>query len=369
MLTPEPNGSGWQVTLRSSGVLRFFPAAFLCVWLCGWGAGEWFALRIVGTLIEHVSGWHFLPAWLPPLHGQTPPGPVLVFGFAFLTLWLSLWTWGGLRALRELLGLLCGRDVVSWSGEGLDVRRHALFLGTRAHLDAQDITGFREFRGALLADGRRRATRVTDLGGPDERLQLARLLEAWRAGAAGPAPLPPDQSPIGDFVAVRDESGELALTPPPGPRRAVGFWLGVLGVALLAGLVSVIREKTGASLVVGSLFMSAAAGACLYAATWLMGSRETLRFATRRLERRCEMFGRTWTDTFEPLELELTSTRDAEGEIRWQLVASGGGGAKRTLLSAIDDPNAPLTLGTWIAERTGVTLIRRDDQAPLRRAS
>ena len=40
MLTTEPSGSGQQVTLRASGILRILPAGFLTAWLCGWAVGE-----------------------------------------------------------------------------------------------------------------------------------------------------------------------------------------------------------------------------------------------------------------------------------------------------------------------------------------
>jgi hypothetical protein len=40
----ERTSEGWQARMRPQGIGRFFPAAFLSFWLCGWAAGESFAL-------------------------------------------------------------------------------------------------------------------------------------------------------------------------------------------------------------------------------------------------------------------------------------------------------------------------------------
>src|SRR5262252_838226 len=108
MLTPEPSDSGTQVTLRVSGILRFLPAAFLAVWLCGWAAGEWFALRLFASLLRTLLDASFLGAWIPPLGGKMPEGPMLPFFIGFLLFWLTLWTIGGVGAFHQLLASLFG---------------------------------------------------------------------------------------------------------------------------------------------------------------------------------------------------------------------------------------------------------------------
>jgi len=64
MLEREPSGSGWQVTLRARGVSRFFLAAFLGAWLCGWAAGEYFALGLLGAALRSALGPGFSAAFL-----------------------------------------------------------------------------------------------------------------------------------------------------------------------------------------------------------------------------------------------------------------------------------------------------------------
>jgi hypothetical protein len=367
MLTTEPSGSGFQATLRAQGLLRYFPAAFLCVWLCGWAVGEWFALRMFASLLRSLLGSSFLPAWLPPLGGTMPSGPMVVLFAAFLTFWLTMWTVGGVGAVHQLLAFLFGRDVVRWAEDTLEVEHWSLWLAARSRLAAQDITGFRLNRMSLIADGRKRATRITHLGSEDERQQLAATLESWRAAIAPPAPLAADESPIPEFVALRDETGNVALARAPGARRTVGVLLGVLGLALFGGAASMFLQKTGVALVLGVLVMSLFGTGSLYASVWLLAARETWHMGPMRLVRRRALLGRTWSAEFSPLELQLKRSTDSDGDTRWELVATG---ADRhvTVTSAIDDPNPPLTLGTWLAERTGARLVRREPTDTLRRA-
>jgi hypothetical protein len=168
------------------------------------------------------------------------------------------------------------------------------------------------------------------------------------------------------FVTFHDETGAIALLSPPAPRRSVGVLLGVLGLALFAGVVSVFSQKTGVALVVAVLFFGVAGGACLAGSLWLLAARESWHMAPGRLERRRSLFGRTWSTEFVPLEIQLSSTRDSDGDLKWALEVSGAG-RRHTIASAIDDPNAPLTLGTWLAERTGARFVRRDLEPTLRR--
>jgi len=368
MLNTEPSGSGCETTLRPQGLLRYFPAAFLCAWLCGWAVGEWFALRLLSSMLQDGAGSGFLATWFPPVGGKLPSGNALPYFLVFIVFWLSFWTMGGIGAISQLLALLFGRDVVRWGGDGLEVEHWLPWLAARTRLDAQDITGFRIFRGNVVADGRKRATRITGMGSEDERRQLMSALEAWRASTSAPVPIPAGESPVAEFVAVHDETGAVALTRPPGTRRATGVLMGTLGLALLGGAVSLFTQKTGASLVVGVLFLGLSGVVCLYVSLWLLAVRETWHLGPNRLERRRAMFGRVSSIEFSPLELELVSRRDSDGDVRWDLVASGGG-RRQVVTGSIDDPNPPLTLGTWLAERTGARLVRHEPESTLRRAS
>jgi hypothetical protein len=322
---------------------------------------------MLGTLLHAWLGANPLSPWLPDLGGRMPGGPAAPFFLVFILFWLALWTLGGVGAFQQVLTLLFGRDVVRWGGDALEVEHRALWFVSRERLEARAITGFRSFRGHLVADSRARAVRVTAMGSPDDRAQLRSLLEDWRARVAPPEPLSAEQSPVAQFETFHDETGAIALLSPPGPRRSMGVLLGVLGLALFAGVVSEFLQKSGAALVVAVLFLVVAGAACLAGSLWLLAARESWHMGPSRLERRRTLFGRTWSTEFVPLEIQLTSTRDSDGDLRWALEVSGAG-RRHTIASAIDDPNTPLTLGTWLAERTGARFVRRDLEPTLRRA-
>src|SRR5262245_38334519 len=368
MLTTEPSDSGQQATLTASGILRFFPAGFLAFWLCGWAVGEWFGLRMFASLLRTLLGWSFLAQWFPPLGGKAPDGPVLWFFVAFLTFWLVFWTIGGIGAFQQMLLMLCGRDVIRWGTDALEVEHRALWFVNRTRIPAREITGIRVTKVSIVADTRRRAVRLTALGSVDDRRQLGAMLEDWRATAAPPEPLREDESPVPMFVTFRDETGAIALQAPPGARRTSGVLMAVLALALFAAALSLHTQKSGAGLVVGMLVLGLGGAGCLYGALWLLAARESWHMGPTRLERRREFFGRTWSTEFVPLELQLTATNDSDGDTRWDLVAIGAGG-RHSITSAIDDPNVPQTLGTWLSERTGARFVRRGFEHDIKRAA
>jgi hypothetical protein len=79
----ERTSEGWQARMRPQGIGRFFPAAFLTFWLCGWAAGEGFALWFL---------FHAVRALLTgePIVGRSPtPIPVILAMGAFILFWLT----------------------------------------------------------------------------------------------------------------------------------------------------------------------------------------------------------------------------------------------------------------------------------------
>jgi hypothetical protein len=299
--------------------------------------------------------------------GGTPPeGPMMAVFVGFLTFWLFFWTIGGVGAFQQLLALLFGRDVIRWQSEGLEVEHRALWFASWVRIPAREITGFRTTTVSVIADTRRRAFRLTAFGSEEDRRQLVALLAAWSVTVAPPEPLLADESPVPTFVAFRDETGAVALMPPPGSRRTAGVLMGVLALSLFAGAASLFAQKPGAAFVIGA-FLSLAGAACLYGALWLLAARESWHMGPTRLERRREFLGRTWSAEFVPLELQLTCTHDSDGDSRWELIASGAG-RRHAIASSLGDPNLPQTLGTWLSERTGARFVRRGVEHDLRRA-
>src|SRR2546428_13472131 len=89
----ERTMDGLEFRLRPRGPGRWFKAAFLGLWLCGWAAGEAFALWAL------VIGARALLTGEPPKPAAAPlqVGAALGMG-AFLLAWLAVWTLGGIAA-------------------------------------------------------------------------------------------------------------------------------------------------------------------------------------------------------------------------------------------------------------------------------
>ena len=74
MIQREPDGAdSWRASLRSTGVLRYFTAAFLGGWLCAWAFGEYFAFTLIASAVRAWLGPDVLSGWLPGGVGKLPP--------------------------------------------------------------------------------------------------------------------------------------------------------------------------------------------------------------------------------------------------------------------------------------------------------
>src|SRR5688500_5672359 len=100
-----------EFVFRPTGCMRFGLAAFLGVWLCGWAAGEWFALRVL------IAGVQSGQAWTVTSH----PAGLMVGGF--LILWTTLWTIGGVAALISFLRSVAGVDRLIVTPEAWELER------------------------------------------------------------------------------------------------------------------------------------------------------------------------------------------------------------------------------------------------------
>ncbi len=120
MLATEHTFEGWQARVRPEGRGRFFAAAFLAFWLCGWAVGEVVVLGILAGGIWTLATGDAPHPQFNSLHGAAlwPIG-------AFLLLWLTLWTVGGVTAIWTLLRLLWGEDRVTLGGDCVRFERRA----------------------------------------------------------------------------------------------------------------------------------------------------------------------------------------------------------------------------------------------------
>lgn len=362
---------GWEVRLKPHGAGRFFPAAFLSVWLCGWLAGEAFALVIL------AKGVRSMLTGEPPAPGRTPLhlGPALGIG-AFLLVWLTIWTFGGIAAIGELLRLVWAEDRVLARPDGLTLERRLGPFRSRRQLARTDLRWIETAprTATLVAETSAKTVELSRLGSRDDREGAARMLREWLGMSERVDPTTdPGLLPEGWEEATLPEGG-VALVSDPRQRRAQAR--AVTAIAAAAGGVTVflaIRAWSDASLVpLLALVAAASAGMCWGAwrlhhirGEWAIGGgRITLR---RRS-------GPRLRDLFVGRSLELSVSRDSDGDEWYALDAldvetrgeapAGRGPSKsrHRITQSIHDPSTPRHLGAWLAQRAGVPF--RDRSGP-----
>lgn len=356
MLERESFGTGWQASLRPRGAGRFVAAGFLGVWLCGWAAGEYFAGGTLLAALRQLLAPDLELAWLPRMRGSVPANPWPVV--AFLAVWLTIWTIGGIAAMTEVARVLVGVDEVRWDHEGIEVVRRAGPFASRRRLAWAEVRGgLSRRRGRLVAHTRRGPATIAALGTAGERDELAALLaSAWREARGGEAETRPafEQAPEGWTVETADDGRPLLTNDARSRRTAalvlalVALFLGMAG-ASIAGAARAPGAWVGAA-VLGCLALLAAAGAA-----WSGLVRVELRPAPGQLRRVERIFGRERTRDLSPARLRLERSLDADGDECWELVAIGPD-ERLSLASNSNGPGPARHLGLWLAARMQVEL-------------
>lgn len=368
MLEREPHGSGWRITLHAKGVLRFFPAAFLLLWLCGWAVGEYFAGTLLLALAGHALGQHEWTSWLPLMKGVPPEPPVQLAFAGFLLFWVSFWTWGGLTALGQFLALLFGREEIVIEGDTLELRHVALVTLRRARIEASQIRGFNRKHAALLVETRSKRYSVATLGSVEERDELAQLLNDWHRPRRQPNRAAEPATPAeGYFHVGVDETGMRSLVADVGLQRGLGVVLLVIGAGLAFGAWAIARHSDSPERWLGPAIAGGIGALFLYGGGWLTLVRESWHPRSGSLELRRHALGMTWTTLYQPVALELVASTDSDGDSRWTLEVRGEGRFRR-FISSINDPNLPRSVGEWLSETTGAPLREKGEPSLFERA-
>jgi len=366
-MTIERTGEGLEARLRPRGFGRWFSAAFLLVWLCGWLAGECFAIwMLVLGVRSFLSG--------TPAPGSPAAMPIGVAAFAalFLLLWLSFWTLGGWAAGYHLLQIISSEDRIL-------VRHDALVLHRRIGPFRSTRTVPRSEIAAIYSVARKNrivaetAAGTIDLtmhaAGSEVAALVAALREALGTGGGRDETFLPK-----DWREVIDDEGRTALVHLEDHRRTRGRIAWGLTI-LVAGLA--VAAARGARADAGGL--PAAYGLALLAlalgwGAWRISStRREWRIDPGRLVLR-RRSARGVRELFEARSLEFVATTDSDDD-RWYTLYAVAPGApptqvppriadlrlRRKIARAMDDPSEPRRLGAWIAQRSG---LRLDDRSP-----
>ena len=366
---------GEEIVLRPTGLLRYLPAAFLAFWLCGWAVGE---VVVLVLLLGPVAA-PFLEAareLLPfgvgriPLPSGSLPLPVL----AFLALWLTFWTWGGIAAAWELLRLLSGSDRYVLRPGSFTYRRCAGPFGkTRL---------FRSGSVEAIVDRRRKSQLVAIVAGKEIALSAGVPAEVgpWLAGRLRAALGPRWRSrrhrgPGGRSVAPSaaiappvpsqwqatpcPEGGVVLAAPPAKSRKTAGCALLVAFVVTLGAgaLVAAAARKSGR--VDGIVGLATAASVVAVAVDalclWAAFARDAWVLSRGRVER-VRRFG-PWSRrrSVRKGTLVVTLSTDDDGDDWFTLEARGDGGPLRLEKSMNSGPEV-LAFARFAAWHSGFPL-------------
>ena len=308
-------------------------------------------------------------------------GPALGVGL-FLLLWLSLWTVGGITAIRELLRSLWAEDRIVAGPDGLTLDARLGPFRSRRTIARGDLRGVRTLRRGtvLVADDAARIVELSRLGTPADREEAAaslrRELRIDSAETAGE----PVGLPDGWSEAVTPE-GIPALVPDPALRskqsRVVGSIAFVFATGTPFAANAAIRNP---SLLPLAIVLAALSAGLAWGAVWLARGRMEWRLGSGRivLQRR---FGSDVRELFTGTRLELSMTTDSDGDPWFELEALSAEAAaeasaapagvagwprargnrrnRRPIVRTMNDDAVPRRLGAWLAHRADLPLVDR----------
>ncbi|MEA5390949.1 hypothetical protein VB738_06705 [Cyanobium gracile UHCC 0139] len=344
---------------RPLGPGRFVVAAFLLLWLCGWLAGEVFALWIL---------WKLVGAFLASGEGALPVA-------LFLLVWLGLWSLGGAAALRALLRALWSEDRLTLAADGMLERQvqRGPFRRRRV-LPLREIRRFQLRRadvggGPLVAELSGGSLDITRLGSLRQRQEAADQLNR----RLGLRPLAEDSSrpakvrvpaatvlPAG-WREITPSFGTPLLVPDPALRQRHRLVMGLVNLVLW-GLLALLLRSGPAWPGFWALGIPVALLALVggWGQMWLAFGRLEWRLEPRLLvlQRR---FGRRLRTLGEARALELVERVDSDGDRSYRLQALRPPDPPLRVDDHAADPTPLRHLGAWLAARSHVPF---DDRVP-----
>jgi hypothetical protein len=330
--------------------MRFFGAAFLLVWLAGWAVGEVFAAGFLVMLLRSIVGSAIGAEWPIP-GGEWIAGGAAGFVLLFLLVWLTLWTFGGLAAMREFFRSIAGEDRVSVESMAVELQHRAgPFRRTRqferSHIRRVRI---RSHDRAVVLDTRDGTEVVTKFGTVDERKAMAewlrgRLLLTHSATTVDPSAAPPGWR-------ISTEGGATRMTQEDPRARAIAGAI-VWFITLLLLMLVIGADGTIVGRVIAALLTLAMAGGAM----WITFSRRAWIVRHGQLTHHTRFL--TWerTHQFNSGRLEVTITTDSDNDAHYRLNVVNDQGTQK-IASEMNDEAAIVDLGRWLSARTGFRLV------------
>jgi len=361
----EQTTDGWRLRLKPRGPGRFVTAAFMAFWLCGWAAGEVFALWFL------VRGVIALLTGTPLDHGRPMAVGAALLAGIFLLVWLTIWTIGGVAAFWSLLSLIWAEDRLEVSSGQLTATwgRGPFRLRRTFQRDA--------IRRIALAGSDHHITLVTDrqridlssLGTRAERVTAIAELRGElgiKEGAPAAATLPKG------YEEIITPEGERALVLDVRTRRIQARVAGVAAFVLAAVALAVGRDSLHNLELLGPAIALLVVSIGLAIGTvWLARGRWEWRIGNGQLTLR-KRYGGDVRDVFEARRLMIDFSSDSDGDRWYEVIALADAGPplpptrirlrpgrpknSRLIARAMNDSDGMRDLATWLAHEAGIPL-------------
>jgi hypothetical protein len=343
--------NGSSVTLRATGIARYFGAAFLAVWLAGWLVGEVLALGFLGLLIRSTIGAAAGREWPIP-GGDWIAGGAAGFVLLFLLVWLTLWTVGGVTAIHELFRSLAGADHVSVRNGDVELVRRAGPLRRRKTFERARVRHVlvRRHDTAVVLHTDSGTEEITKYGTATERRELAEWLRRQLALPQDGLPVDPLAAPPGWTMTMGGGGVRISQLDVRSRRIAASI---VWAIAGLIGLVWYGSTETGQRL--GSVVAFLLLALLVCAAAWVTWSRREWLVRHGELVSHRRFGGWQRERSFGEARLEVEESTDSDNDRHYKLTVTDARGAVR-IASVLNDEAEVLDLARWLAARTGFPL-------------
>jgi hypothetical protein len=265
----------------------------------------------------------------------------------FLLVWLTIWTVGGVAAIKELLRSLAGEDRISIESLRVELRRRAGPFHRTQTFERSNIRRVRIRRHdkALVMDTQGGTAMLTTYGTADERRAVAEWLQSrlllpeggTRFDVAGPPPA----------WQTAVEGGTTRMTKDDPRARAIAAAILWFIVLLLALIVIGADGSTAGRIAAAGVTMVVAAFA-----TWLTLARRVWLVRQGALTEETRFL--TWERAreFKSARLEVVTTTDSDNDSHHSLYVIGSHD-RRKIASELHDATDIVDLGHWLATRTG----------------
>lgn len=342
--------TGPSASLRPSGIGRYFGAAFLLVWLGGWAIGEIVALGFLFLLARSVVGSIINVPWPIP-GGEWIVGGVTGFVFLFLLIWLTLWTFGGIAAITELLRSLAGEDTVDVQLSGLELGRRAGPFRRTRNFDRAQIRRVRLRRSdkAVVMDTASGTEMITKYGTPDERHAVVEWLRGRLSLPQDESRVDPAAAPPGWVMSVDEGTTRISRTDAATRRT------GSLIAWAVVGFLGLIWLGSDVTLSIGTLIAGAVTLLVTFGAAWVTWSRREWKVRHAELVAHTRFLLWEWERSFKSARLEVVLSVDSDNDSHYTLNVIDADG-KRKIASEMNDEAETVDLARWLTARTGFPL-------------